>query len=238
MDITLSFLLFSFIILLYWVITELFTFFFRLTGLPDDRARFQVLSLLTGTGFTTRESELILGSRRRRRLARVTMLFGYVFNVTIVSALVNVFLSMKLVHFGTQYIGVLIPLFTIGVILVFLRVPKIRAWGENLFRRVADRVLDQQETFNAVMLLDYIGSESIVQVTLRHIPDEYLGLSLAETRLRAETGILVMLVEHRGGKTMPAQADTVFEVGDKLTVFGNYSVICKTFHAKEHFADD
>jgi Trk K+ transport system NAD-binding subunit len=75
-------------------------------------------------------------------------------------------------------------------------------------------------------------------VTLRHIPEEYRGLSLAETRLRAETGILVMLVEHRGGKTMPAQADTVFEEGDKLTVFGNYSVICGTFHAKEHFADD
>ncbi len=238
MDITLSFLLFSFIILLYWVITELFTFFFRLTGLPDDRARFQVLSLLTGTGFTTRESELILGSRRRRRLARVTMLFGYVFNVTIVSALVNVFLSMKLVNFGAEYLGVLIPLFTISVILVFLRVPKIRAWGENLFRRMADRILDQQETFNAVMLLDYIGTESIVQVTLRHIPEEYKGLSLAETRLRAETGILVMLVEHRGGKTMAAQADTVFEEGDKLTVFGDYSVICKTFHAKEHFADD
>ena len=80
MNISLSFLLFSFIILLYWVITELFTFFFRFTGLPDERARFQVLSLLTGTGFTTRESELILGSRRRRRLARITMLFGYVFN--------------------------------------------------------------------------------------------------------------------------------------------------------------
>ncbi len=238
MDITLSFMLFSFIILLYWVITELFTFFFRLTGLPDDRARFQVLSLLTGTGFTTRESELILGSRRRRRLARVTMLFGYVFNVTIVSALVNVFLSMKLVHFGAQYIGVLIPLFTVGVIFIFLRVPKIRAWGENLFRRMADRIFDQQETFNAVMLLDYIGSETIAQVTLRHIPEEYRGLSLAETRLRADTGILVMLVEHRGGNTMPAQADTVFEVGDKLTVFGNYSVICRTFHAKEHFADD
>ena len=123
MDINLSFILFSLIILLYWVITELFTFFFRLTGLPDERARFQVLSLLTGTGFTTRESELILGSRRRRRLARVTMLFGYVFNITIVSALVNVFLSMKLVNFGTQYIGVLIPLVTVGIIFIFLRVP-------------------------------------------------------------------------------------------------------------------
>ncbi len=238
MDITLSFLLFSFIILLYWVITELFTFFFRLTGFPEERARFQVLSLLTGTGFTTRESEMVLGSRRRRRLARVTMLFGYVFNVTIVSALVNVFLSMKLVQIRRQYLGILIPMTTIVVILLFLRVPKIHAWGGNLFRRVAERIFDQQETFNAVMVIDYIGSDSIVQVTLRHIPEEYAGLNLAETRLRADTGILVMLVEHRGGKTMPAQADTVFETGDKLTVFGNYSVICKTFHAKEHFSDD
>ena len=124
MDINLSFLLFSLIILVYWVITELFTFFFRLTGLPDERARFQVLSLLTGTGFTTRESELILASRRRRRLARVTMLFGYVFNITIVSALVNVFLSMKLVNFGTQYIGILIPLVTVGIIFIFCAFPR------------------------------------------------------------------------------------------------------------------
>ena len=53
MNIYLALLLFSFIILLYWVITELFTFFFRLTGLPAEKARFQVISLLTGTGFTT-----------------------------------------------------------------------------------------------------------------------------------------------------------------------------------------
>ena len=51
MNIYLVLLLFSFIILLYWVITELFTFFFRLTGLPAEKARFQVISLLTGTGF-------------------------------------------------------------------------------------------------------------------------------------------------------------------------------------------
>ena len=87
MNIYLALLLFSFIILLYWVITELFTFFFRLTGLPAEKARFQVISLLTGTGFTTRESEIILSSRLRRRLARITMLFGYVFNVTIVLCL-------------------------------------------------------------------------------------------------------------------------------------------------------
>lgn len=238
MNIYLALLLFSFIILLYWVITELFTFFFRLTGLPDEKARFQVISLLTGTGFTTRESEIILSSRRRRRLARVTMLFGYVFNVTIVSAFINVFLSMKVVQVGHEVLGLLIPLGTVALIFVFMRVPKIHAWRDHFLRRLADRVFDRKETFNAVMLVDNIGSESIVQVTLRHIPEEYRGLSLAGTGLRADTGILVMLVERRGGKPTPAGADTVFEAGDKLTVFGDYQTICKTFHAREHFADD
>ena len=222
MDITLALLLFSLIILLYWVITELFTFFFRLTGLPAEKARFQVISLLTGTGFTTRESEMILSSRKRRRLARITMLFGYVFNITIVSAFINVFLSLKIVQVEKH----------------FMRVPKVHAWFDNLLKRSAERIFDRRETFNAVMLVDNIGNGSIAQVTLRCIPDEYQGLTLAETRLRAETGILVMLVERHGGKPTPAGADTVFETGDKLTVFGDYHTICKTFHAQEHFADD
>ena len=238
MNVYVALLLFSFIILLYWVITELFTFFFRLTGLPAERARFQVISLLTGTGFTTRESEIIMGSRRRRRLARVTMLFGFVFNITIVSAFINVFISMKIVHVDHQLFGLLIPLGTVALIFIFMRVPKIHAWGENLLRRFADRVFDKTETFNAVMLVDNIGAGSIAQVTIRVIPEEYRGRSLEDTRLRAETGILVMLVEHPGGKAAPAQADTVFEVGDKLTVFGDYKAICNAFHAREHFADD
>ena len=238
MNIYLALLLFSLIILLYWVITELFTFFFRLTGLPADKARFQVISLLTGTGFTTRESEIILSSRQRRRLARITMLFGYVFNITIVSAFINVFLSMKVVQVEHQFFSFLIPLGTLALIFIFMRVPKIHAWGDNLLRHLADRIFDRKETFNAVMLVDNISSKSIAQVKLRHIPEEYQGISLAETRLRADTGILVMLVERRGGKPIPADASTVFEIGDQLTVFGDYQTICKTFHAREHFADD
>jgi hypothetical protein len=166
------------------------------------------------------------------------MLFGYVFNVTIVSAFINVFLSMSTTQVGHRFLGLLIPLGTIALIFACMRVPAIHAWGENILRRLADRAFDRKETFNAILLMDYIGSESIAQVTLRHIPEEYKGKSLSETQLRADTGILVMLVERSGSKPMPAHADTVFEPGDKLTVFGNYKIICKTFHAREHFADD
>ena len=229
--------LFSVIILIYLIITELFTILFRFTGLPDERARFQVISLLTGCGFTTRESEMILSNRRRRRLARITMLFGYVFNITIVSALVNVFLSLKLTQIGHDYFGLLIPLAAVVLIFVFLRVPAVHAWGDGLLEKLADRMIGRTDSFNTVQLLDHIGTDSIALVTLNHIPDEYRGVPLSQLGLKADTGILVMLVEHPGEKAAPAGADTVFTPGDKLTVFGNYAVICKTFHAKERFAD-
>lgn len=229
--------LFSVIILIYLIITELFTILFRFTGLPDERARFQVISLLTGCGFTTRESEMILSNRRRRRLARITMLFGYVFNITIVSALVNVFLSLKLTQIGHYYFGLLIPLAAVVLIFIFLRVPSVRAWGDGLLEKLADRMLGRTDSFNTVQLLDHIGSDSIALVVLNHIPEEYRGVPLSKLGLKADTGILVMLVEHPGEKPTAAGADTVFITGDKLTVFGNYAVICKTFHAKERFAD-
>ena len=237
MSLTMAFSLFSLIILTYWVITELFTILFRFTGLPDERARFQVISLLTGCGYTTKESEMFLSNRRRRRLARVTMLFGYVFNITIVSAFINVFLSLKQSQIEHFYFAFLIPLIAVAIIFVFMRVPVIRAWGDSVLQRVADRIIGRTDSFNTVILLDYIGTDTIAQVTLNHIPEQHLGVTLSDMKLKADTGILVMLVEKPGKKPSPAGANTVFEVGDKLTVFGDYSVICKSFHARERFTD-
>ncbi len=180
---------------------------------------------------------MFLSNRRRRRLARITMLFGYVFNITIVSAFINVFLSLKQNQIEHFYIAFLIPLGALAIIFVFMRVPRVRAWGDGLLQRVADRIIGRTDSFNSVMLMDYIGSDTIALVTLNNIPEQYQGVSLADMKLKAETGILVMLVEKPGSKAVPAGADTVFEPGDQLTVFGDYAMICKTFHAKEKFAD-
>ena len=237
MNIYMAFSLFSLIILIYWIITELFTIIFRFTGLPDEKARFQVISLLTGCGFTTRESEMILSSRSRRRLARITMLFGYVFNITIVSAFINVFLSLKLTQVENYFLAMPIPLIAIIVIFIFIRVPAVRAWGDRLLQRLAGRII-HGDAGNTVIPLDYIGEDSIALVTLRDIPEAYQNVPLSETGLRADTGIMVMLVEPPGKKAEPAGAETVFHPGDKLTVFGDYATICRTFHARERFTED
>ncbi|MBU4542150.1 MAG: hypothetical protein KJ774_13160 [Firmicutes bacterium] len=79
MSFNLSLVSFFVLIIAYFIVVEIFTVLFRLTGLREDKARFQAVSCMTNSGFTTRESELILNSTVRRNLARVMMLFGYLF---------------------------------------------------------------------------------------------------------------------------------------------------------------
>ena len=236
MNIYVAFTLFSLVILVYWVISELFAMLFRFSGLPDEKARFQVISLLTGCGFTTRESELLLTSRSRRRLARITMLFGYVFNITIVSMLINVFLSLKVTELSNLF-SVLIPILAAAIIIIFMRVPKVRAWGDRIIERLASQFTRNGKT-NSLLLLDYIGDDSIAQVTLNEVPERFRETPLAKTGLRAEHNLMVMLIEKPGKKAVPAGAKTIIEAGDKLTVFGDYKTISAVFEAKERFAEE
>ena len=236
MNIYLALTLFSLIIIIYWIISELFTTLFRFTGLPDEKARFQVISLLTGCGFTTRESELFLTSRGRRRLARVTMLFGYVFNITIVSAFINIFLSLKVTQVEHVFQGILLPMAVVVLVFTALRVPAVRARLDDLLARLAGKVLRQGQE-NAVLLIDYIGQDSIAQVMVRHVPEYLQDVTLAESGLRAKENLLVMLVERGGKKPAPPTAVTIFRDGDKLTVFGDYRTICRAFEARESFEE-
>ena len=165
------------------------------------------------------------------------MLFGYVFNITIVSAIVNVFFSVNAGRIGNTLLAVLIPLTTIAVIFIIMRIPKFRALEDHFFEKLANRLLIRRENVNPVLMLDYIGKDTIAQVTLDHVPEKLAGVSLSESRLRSETGILIMLVEHPGSSAEVPGPDTVFEKGDKLTVFGDHQAICRAFDGKEFFAD-
>lgn len=238
MNVFVAFSLFALVILLYWVISELFTILFRFTGLPYGKARFQVTSLLTGCGFTTRESEMVVSTKSRRRLARITMLFGYVFNITIVTSLINVFISLKQNSQQTSMLlGMLIPLAVLAVMIVLMRVPAMRMRTDKLLEKIAGKVLNI-EAGNSIVVLDHIGRNAIARVTLLEVPEELKGVPLSKSGLKEEKGILVMLLEKTGQHMQHPKAETVIGDGDRVTVFGDYNSICKTFAAKETFVDD
>lgn len=235
MNIYIAASLFSLIILLYWIMSELFTMLFKLIGgLPEEKARFQVTSLLTGCGFTTRESEMILATKRRRRLARITMLFGYVFNISIVTALINMFLSLKSSQFRGRFLGLLIPVVAIALFILLMRIGPVRGWLDSKISKLAGTMV-KSTAANSVMLVDHIGKGTIAQVTLKTVPDELKEVELAGSGLKEQHHILIMLVEHKGSPIEAPTAHTVFTDGDKITVFGDFKTVCRVFKAKERF---
>ncbi len=60
----------------------------RLTGLPQQTAKFQAISALTGTGYTTSESEASMHHPVRRRILIMLMLTGHLGVVTLASTVI------------------------------------------------------------------------------------------------------------------------------------------------------
>ncbi len=71
---------------------------FELTGLEWTVAKFQALSCFTSTGFTTKESELIVKSQQRRKIATILMIIGHAGLVTLIATFVNSLRPSQLVH--------------------------------------------------------------------------------------------------------------------------------------------
>lgn len=65
----------------------------RLTGLPESVARFQSISALTGTGFTTHEAEMIVNYPIRRKILVALMIVGNLGLVSLASTFIVTFVD-------------------------------------------------------------------------------------------------------------------------------------------------
>lgn len=223
-----SLLLFVLFIIIYIVISDIITIFFRLTGLTEEKARFQVVSLLTNSGYTTRESEAIVSSKIRRRLARATMLFGYAFTVTIVSTAVNFFMTL-----GKSELHSL--LYTIPILLLIMLVfsmlrrsvffkTKFDGWIESIGNRIMFG-----EKSNPVVLLEDYGDMVVAHVLLRQVPTILQNVPLSESVLMSQYNIMVMMVKNHNNDARQANADTVLQNGDIIMVLGKQKDIRTVF---------
>lgn len=67
----------------------------RLTGLDETTAKFQALSAVSGTGFTTKESEAIVNYPVRRKIITLLMIIGNLGLVTVFATLVVSFVQTE-----------------------------------------------------------------------------------------------------------------------------------------------
>ncbi len=82
-------LLFLVTLIIAFVVVRIGAITFHLTGLEWSLAKFQSLSCFSGTGFITKESELITGNPQRRRIASVLIVLGHAGLITLVATFAN-----------------------------------------------------------------------------------------------------------------------------------------------------
>lgn len=216
------------IILVYFIFIEIFTIIFRITGLTQDKARFQVISLFTNSGFTTQEAELIVSSRVRRKIANITMLSGFVLNVTVISIVVNVFLSLG----AAETNDIFLFLIYIGGFFVLMLIIKKLKILEFLFRGFVERVTNRfiyGSGNNIIEVLDHVGKNSIAQIKIVNLPEVLIDTTLEKSDIRKTYAINVLAIIRGQETNANVTKDDIIQKDDKIIVFGKILNIKKLF---------
>jgi len=186
-----------------------------LTGLDPERADFQALSAVTGTGFTTRESELVVADPRRRRIVSTLMIFGNVVLVTFIGLLVGSFTSAEQQYEIPIYGGVLV----VGAILVYRvlmsRFVK-RRWDHWVDGWLRSRLRIQERHVSEILMLapGYGVAEVLVDAD-----SPCAGRTLATSGFR-QAGLLILAIRRREGVTPTPAAVEQIAAGDRLVCYG------------------
>ena len=237
MNYTRFFVLFILFVIVYTIIVEIFTVLFRMTGVTAEKARTQVISLLTNCGFTTSESELALASHRRRKLAQVTMLCGYSFSVIIVSVLVNLFFALNLAEVRNLIFPLAGLVLFIAALLLMMRLRAVREWIDHLIERVSARLMYGKNT-NLLILIDTYHKKSMMEAVLEHVPETLRGIPLSQSGLKETYGIQILSIIRRGEPLEQINGETCLNPGDQLVLFGDSKRIHAVFGCPEGPEDE
>ncbi len=213
--------------IVYIFIIEIFTVLFRLTGLTEEVARFQVISLLTACGFTTSKSEVITMTKRRRRLASITILFGYIFSLIIVSVVVNFFFSMSASEINT-FAGIGVTMLAIFLCVFLLtRSKRAKIYFDSFINKIYLRLSKKKS--NNILIMDLFGNKTMASISLSRLPEHLVDTPLKDSGLVHEHGIQVLIIT-RNGKTLESiDGDTRLKLHDNIVVLGKEKEIHRLF---------
>lgn len=191
------------------------------TGISAEVAHFQARSALTGVGFTTGESDLIVNHPVRRRIVLSLMLFGNAGLVTIIGTLV-----VGLAGTG-QTTDVLLRVAALGGgLLIILLAGRIR-FVDRLLSKAISAALRRFTTLDVrdyVQLLDLASNYAVAEVGVES--DSWVAdHRLAELHLPDE-GVLVLGIRRADGDFVGApRGDTEIHEHDTLIVYGYADVL-------------
>ncbi len=233
-------ILFLIIIAVSFVIVRIGAVAFEVTGLEPSLAIFQSLSCFTGTGFTTREAELITGNPQRRRIASVLIVLGHAGLVTMIATFANSLKPTMLIQgipipFLNESIpSNLLPLVNLLVmIIVVYAIYKIFTHGNfvkkltDIFRsNIIKRDIVKPVSFEELLIAT--GGYGVSQIEICK-DSPILDKTLLDSDLKKHD-ITVLVIEREGTITPNPPASMKIQLGDELVCFGKLGNIRKELY--------
>ncbi|MBU1726871.1 MAG: TrkA C-terminal domain-containing protein [Candidatus Omnitrophica bacterium] len=233
--------LFIILVIFLFIAVRIGAIAFELTGLTVSVAKFQSISCFTGTGFTTRESELIAGNPQRRRIASVLMILGYAGFASLIASFVNTMKVPEYIdHFSIPFIdflfpAALLPLVNLTVVLfVTLACYKLIA-RSRLANDLSERLklyFMKRGFFAAIcaeQLMVTSGGSGIVSVDIKensHVLDKTITDSYFK-----ESNINILAVVRKGEIISVSPPGMQLTPGDRLICSGKMESIMNVFFA-------
>lgn len=227
MNLITAIILFNVLILIYQIIIEIFTIACGINGISLDRAKFQVISLLTGTGFTTHESETMLLTKKRRKLTERIMLFSYIFNICIVSIFINIFISFANTTMNEVKIGVVLTIWNL-ILIGFLNhsrtMKKMLDW---LIVKVMNYKNKKKDNF--ISIYDTYGNKVIAEIEIKHLPKELTNKTVEQSKIKYTHNIQLLVIKRKEEIISEVLPTTMIKEGDVIIVFGKLKDIKELF---------
>ncbi len=237
-------MLFIIVLVASFIIVRIGAIAFQLTGLEWSLAKFQALSCFTGTGFTTKEAELIVTNKQRRRIASILMVLGNAGFITLIATAASALnpkmavwakLSDSLLPFSVPeavvpWVNIIIIIISIYVIYkVFTHKKFAKKITEGLRKRILRREIIKKVSFEELLFLT--GGYGVSKIDVDK-SSPLIDKSLAESDLRKKDITVLAIV--RGDSTIANPgANTKIKLGDELISFGNLENIKKGVGVKD-----
>lgn len=215
-------------VMIYLFLIQVFTILFRITGLTNQKAKFQAICLLTCCGFTTSESEIITSDKARRKIAVVAMITGYAFSVIIVSLIFNLLVSLNQTQTSSTFKVILIASGIFVGLIIFFQLPFIKKIFERIIAKIALNIMRRNNFENRITLLDAYGKDAICEIMINNMPDILEDTPLYEARLRDTYKINILMIKRRN-KLIDITKDTILQHRDVIVVFGLHQSIKDLF---------
>jgi hypothetical protein len=212
---------------------------FQLTGLEWSLAKFQALSCFSGTGFTTKEAELITSNKQRRQIASILIILGNAGTVILIATFASSLVAQETLwsRLSESILPIhiragLIPWVNLGIIIIvvyiiyrlFTHEKFARRMTRFLRKKIIKKEIFQRVTFEELLIST--GGYGVSRIAVC-AGSPVLNKSLLRSNLKKSDITVLAIVREQ--QTIPnPPADTKILLNDELVCFGKLENIRNT----------